>query len=80
MPTTGIKAVTIAILIQLQTPNEKVMPAVAKRVKLSWLEELKVKHLDTMAKHIEIRKKQPIKPNSSAHRAKIKSVLCSGRN
>ena len=80
MPTTGISAVTIAILIQLQRPNEKVIPAVASLEKLSWLILLSRKQRVTIARQPSMSILQPKKPNSSAHNANIKSVLCSGKN
>ena len=69
----------MAMLIKLQRPKEKAIEAMRSWVKWSLASRLRNRQRAIMAMHITTSNKQPKKPNSSAHRAKTKSVLCSGR-
>ena len=79
IPTTGTTPTTIAKLINNVEAKTKLRPPIVNLQNLSLALNAKYKHLSNIKKNTDNKIQTPIKPNSSAITAKIKSVSVSGK-
>ena len=79
IPTTGIIPATIERFINKVDAKTKLNPPIVNLQNLSLALKARYKHRNKIKKKILRRMQTPIKPNSSATTAKMKSVSASGR-
>ena len=79
IPTTGIIPATIERFINKVDAKTKLSPPIVNLQNLSLALKARYKHRNKIKKKMLKRIQTPIKPNSSATTAKIKSVSASGK-